>query len=298
MQIAIIGAGFTPEEADRLRRSLATFKNVGTIHTFRERFLEGMAANGYDADFAERCFSQIEGFGSYGFPESHAASFAFLVYASAWLKCHHPAVFACALLNSQPMGFYAPAQIVRDARAHGVEVRPVCVNASYWDNVLEPDGRGGLALRLGFRQIKGMRQDEADWIPAARGNGYRDVAAVWRRAGTPPRAARAARRGRRLRRLGLDRRTALWQARGPRRRRAPAALRRHRGGGRPPGAAAADDPRRGDRRRLYRAPPDAARPSDGAPPPAPRRPLRPRGPGAALIPTHGPPANGTGERNG
>ena len=157
MQIAIIGAGFSPEEADRLRRSLATFKNVGTIHTFRERFLEGMAANGYDADFAERCFSQIEGFGSYGFPESHAASFALLVYASAWLKCHHPAVFACALLNSQPMGFYAPAQIVRDARAHGVEVRPVCVNASYWDNVLEPDGRGGLALRLGFRQIKGMR---------------------------------------------------------------------------------------------------------------------------------------------
>ena len=114
-----------------------------------------MAANGYPADFAERCFSQIEGFGEYGFPESHAASFALLVYASAWLKCHHPAVFACALLNSQPMGFYAPAQIVRDARAHGVEVRPVCVNASYWDNVLEPDGRGGLALRLGFRQIKG-----------------------------------------------------------------------------------------------------------------------------------------------
>ena len=146
--------------------------------------------NGYPAEFAERCFGQIEGFGSYGFPESHAASFAFLVYASAWLKRHHPAVFACALLNSQPMGFYAPAQIVRDARAHGVEVRPVCVNASYWDNVLEPDGRGGLALRLGFRQIKGMREDEADWIAAARGNGYRDVAAVWRRAGTPPRTAR------------------------------------------------------------------------------------------------------------
>ena len=172
MQIAIIGAGFTPDEADRLRRSLATFKNVGTIHTFRERFLAGMAANGYPRDFAERCFSQIEGFGSYGFPESHAASFALLVYASAWLKCHHPAVFACALLNSQPMGFYAPAQIVRDAREHGVEVRPVCINASYWDNVLEPDGRGGLALRLGFRQIKAMREDDADWIAAARGNGY------------------------------------------------------------------------------------------------------------------------------
>ena len=125
MQIAIIGAGFSPEEADRLRRALATFKKTGTIHTFRERFLAGMARNGYPAEFAERCFGQIEGFGEYGFPESHAASFAFLVYASAWLKRHHPAVFACALLNSQPMGFYAPAQIVRDARAHGVEVRPV-----------------------------------------------------------------------------------------------------------------------------------------------------------------------------
>ena len=150
-----------------------------------------MAANGYAAEFAERCFCQIEGFGSYGFPESHAASFALLVYASAWLKCHHPAVFACALLNAQPMGFYAPAQIVRDAREHGVEVRPVCINASYWDNVLEPDGRGGLALRLGFRQIKGLHEDEADWIAAARGNGYRDVAAVWRRAGTPRRLLEA-----------------------------------------------------------------------------------------------------------
>ena len=212
MQIAIIGAGFTPEEADRLRRSLATFKNVGTIHTFRERFLEGMAKNGYDAAFAERCFSQIEGFGSYGFPESHAASFALLVYASAWLKCHHPGVFACALLNSQPMGFYAPAQIVRDARAHGVDVRPVCVNASYWDNVLEPDGRGDLALRLGFRQIKGMRQDDADWIAGARGNGYRDVAAVWRRAGTPPRILARLAEADAFAALGLDRRTALWQA--------------------------------------------------------------------------------------
>ena len=125
MQIAIIGAGFSPEEADRLRRALATFKKTGTIHTFRERFLAGMARNGYPAEFAERCFGQIEGFGEYGFPESHAASFALLVYASAWLKRHHPAVFACALLNAQPMGFYAPAQIVRDARAHGVEVRPV-----------------------------------------------------------------------------------------------------------------------------------------------------------------------------
>jgi DNA-directed DNA polymerase III PolC len=212
MQIAIIGAGFSPDEADRLRRSLATFKNVGTIHTFRERFLQGMAANGYPPDFAERCFSQIEGFGSYGFPESHAASFALLVYASAWLKCHHPAVFACALLNAQPMGFYAPAQIVRDAREHGVVVRPVDINASYWDNVLEPDGRGGLALRLGFRQIRAMREEEADWIAAARGNGYREVAAVWRRAGTSPRLLAMLAEADAFASLGLSRREALWQA--------------------------------------------------------------------------------------
>jgi len=156
MQIAITGAGFSPDEADRLRRSLATFKKHGSVSEFRDRFLRGMKRNGYDMDFAERCFSQIEGFGSYGFPESHAASFALLVYASAWIKCHHPGIFACALLNSQPMGFYAPAQIVRDAREHGVTVRPVCINASYWDNVMEPDGNGGLALRLGFRHVKGL----------------------------------------------------------------------------------------------------------------------------------------------
>jgi DNA polymerase III alpha subunit len=212
MQIAIIGAGFTPEEADRLRRALATFKKTGTIHTFRERFLEGMARNGYPPDFAERCFSQIEGFGEYGFPESHAASFALLVYASAWLKRHHPGIFACALLNSQPMGFYAPAQIVRDAREHGVEVRPVDINASYWNCVMEPDGRGGLALRLGFRQIRAMREDEADWIASARGNGYRDVASVWRRAGTPPRLLAVLAEADAFASLGLERREALWAA--------------------------------------------------------------------------------------
>ena len=185
MQIAIIGAGFTPDEADRLRRSLATFKKHGNVSEFKNRFLTGMQKNGYDLDFAERCFSQIEGFGSYGFPESHAASFAFLVYASAWIKCHHPGIFACALLNSQPMGFYAPAQIVRDAREHGVEVRAVSINDSYWDNTMEPDGRGGLALRLGFRQIKGLREEDAVWITAAQGNGYLSVEDVWQRAGTP-----------------------------------------------------------------------------------------------------------------
>ncbi|PWE28390.1 error-prone DNA polymerase [Maritimibacter sp. 55A14] len=213
MQIAITGAGFTPEEADRLRRSLATFKKHGNVADFRARFLRGMAANGYDADFAERCFSQIEGFGSYGFPESHAASFALLVYASAWLKCHHPGIFACALLNAQPMGFYAPAQIVRDAREHGVEVRPVCINHSWWDNAMEPDGRGGLALRLGFRQIRALREAEAMWIPAARGNGYRRVADVWRRAGIAPRMLTALAEADAFADLGLSRREALWQAR-------------------------------------------------------------------------------------
>ncbi|MGR3380513.1 error-prone DNA polymerase [Roseovarius indicus] len=213
MQIAITGAGFTPDEADRLRRSLATFKKNGSVSEFRTRFLTGMAKNGYDADFAERCFSQIEGFGSYGFPESHAASFALLVYASAWIKRHHPAVFACALLNSQPMGFYAPAQIVRDARDHGVEVRPVCIQSSYYDNVLEPDGRGDLALRLGFRQIKGLSEEDAGWITAARGNGYTQVADIWRRAGVPPATLTRLAEADAFAELGLTRREALWEAR-------------------------------------------------------------------------------------
>ncbi|WP_343116427.1 error-prone DNA polymerase [Ostreiculturibacter nitratireducens] len=213
MQIAIIGAGFSPEEADRLRRSLATFKKHGSVSEFHDRFMSGMAANGHDPDFAARCFAQIEGFGSYGFPESHAASFALLVYASAWLKRHHPGIFACALLNSQPMGFYAPSQIVRDAREHGVTVRPVCINSSYWDNVMEPDGKGGLALRLGFRQLRGMREEEADWIAAARGNGYTAAEDVWRRAGVTPRTLALLAEADAFASLGLTRREALWAAR-------------------------------------------------------------------------------------
>jgi DNA polymerase III alpha subunit len=213
MQIAIVGAGFTPEEADRLRRSLATFKKHGNVSDFHDRFMKGMLKNGYDADFAERCFSQIEGFGSYGFPESHAASFALLVYASAWLKRHHPGIFACALLNAQPMGFYAPAQIVRDARAHGVSVLPVCINASYWDNVMERMPDGSLGLRLGFRQIKSMREEEGSWIPAARGNGYRTVEDVWRRAGLAPRLLRVLAEADAFACLGMSRREALWDAR-------------------------------------------------------------------------------------
>ena len=212
MQIAIIGAGFTPDEADRLRRSLATFKKHGNVSEFHGRFMKGMRANGYDDDFAERCFSQIEGFGSYGFPESHAASFALLVYASAWIKYHHPGIFACALLNSQPMGFYAPSQIVRDAREHGVQVRPVCINASFWDNTMEPDGKGGLALRLGFRQIKKMREEEAQWITAARANGYRTVEDVWRRAGVNPALITALAEADCFATLGIPRRQALWAA--------------------------------------------------------------------------------------
>ncbi|THD83832.1 DNA polymerase III subunit alpha [Aliigemmobacter aestuarii] len=213
MQIAIVGAGFTPEEADRLRRSLATFKKHGNVSEFHGRFMAGMRANGHDEDFAARCFAQIEGFGSYGFPESHAASFALLVYASAWMKRHHPGIFACALLNSQPMGFYAPAQIVRDAREHGVTVLPPCINRSHWDNVMEPDGQGGLALRLGFRQIRGLAEDEALWIVAARGNGYAALADVWRRAGVPPATLTRLAEADVFAALGLTRRAALWEAR-------------------------------------------------------------------------------------
>jgi DNA-directed DNA polymerase III PolC len=212
MQIAIIGAGFDPSEADRLRRALATFRKTGTIHTFRERFVAGMLANGYDEDFAGRCFSQIEGFGEYGFPESHAASFALLVYASAWIKRWHPCIFACALLNSQPMGFYAPAQIVRDARAHGVQVRPVDVNFSFWDNAVERGADGRLALRLGFRQIRGLKEEDARWIAAARGNGYAAVEDLWRRAGAPPAALTALAEADAFASLGLARREALWGA--------------------------------------------------------------------------------------
>jgi error-prone DNA polymerase len=185
MKIAIVAAGFTPSEADKLRRAMATFKRVGTIGTFQRKMIDGMLANGYEREFAERCFQQIEGFGEYGFPESHAASFALLVYASAWLKCRYPDAFAAALLNAQPMGFYAPAQIVRDAREHGVEVRPPDVNHSHWDSTLEPGPRASerlhdlhramrddvyttCAVRLGLREIKGLKEDDAKLIVARR----------------------------------------------------------------------------------------------------------------------------------
>ena len=208
MRIAIVAAKFTPEEANQLRRAMATFRHVGTIHKFATKMIEGMVGRGYERDFAERCFRQIEGFGTYGFPESHAASFAHLVYVSAWLKCHHPAAFAGALLNSQPMGFYAPAQIVHDAREHGVPVRAVDANASCWDCTLE-----GTALRLGLRHITGFREAWAEQLGLRRGEGFADFAAL-AASGLPQPALVLLAEADALRSLGLDRRRALWQVRG------------------------------------------------------------------------------------
>jgi len=212
MQIAIIGADFTPDEADRLRRSLATFKKHGNISDFRSRFLKGMKKNGYDNNFAKNCFDQIEGFGSYGFPESHAASFAFLVYASAWLKYHHPGIFACALLNSQPMGFYAPAQIIDDARKHNVTIKPVDINNSFWDNVMEKNTTGGLDLRLGFRQIRSMRKIDSETITNLRGNGYQTIEDVWRRGGIQAHILHTLANADVFAGLNISRRQAIWQA--------------------------------------------------------------------------------------
>jgi error-prone DNA polymerase len=289
MKIAIVAAGFTPGEADQLRRAMATFRHAGTIHSFGTKLIEGMKANGYEADFAERCFRQIEGFGEYGFPESHAASFALLVYVSSWLKCHFPDAFACALLNSQPMGFYAPAQIVRDFCNHGGEAHPPDINCSDWDCTLEPEsgageadaltsqrvasrtggspptlslspwergrlnralrpqhrpfshgekdrmrgesldygraahrpgpmlahmaGEGpGHALRLGFRQVKGLSPKEADAIVAARGSGpFSSLEDFVRRTALGAPALRILAEADAFRSIGLDRRQALWR---------------------------------------------------------------------------------------
>jgi error-prone DNA polymerase len=210
MKIAIVAAGFTPPEADQLRRAMATFRRVGTIAKLERKFIDGMIGRGYPPEFAERCFAQIRGFGEYGFPESHAASFALLVYVSSWIKCHYPAAFAAALLNSQPMGFYAPAQIVRDAREHRVEVRPVDVNASDWDNTLEP-GESGFALRLGLRQVKGLSEIHALAVMIHRGDGYRDLHELWRKTGLPVAALTALAGADAFAGLGLDRRAALWR---------------------------------------------------------------------------------------
>lgn len=213
MKLAIVAAEFTPDEANGLRRAMATFRNVGTIHQYKEKMIGGMVRRGYEPDFAARCFKQIEGFGSYGFPESHAQSFAKLVYVSSWLKCHHPAVFACGILNSQPMGFYAPAQLVRDAREHGVEVREVDVNFSMWDNSLERHDDGSLALRLGFRQVDGFREAWAGQIVAARSVPFASVEELARRANLPSRALRLLAEADACNSMGLERRPALWDAR-------------------------------------------------------------------------------------
>jgi error-prone DNA polymerase len=213
MRLAMVAARFSDVEANQLRRAMATFRHVGTIQNFEAMMVERMVARGYDRTFAQRCFEQIKGFGSYGFPESHAASFAKLVYVSSWIKRHHPAIFACALLNSQPMGFYAPAQIVRDAQEHGVEIRPVDVNHSRYDNSLERDVGGALALRIGFRQVAGLGEADGLRLVEARGAGFSDVEALAARARLPARALRLLAGADAFRSMGLDRRAALWAVR-------------------------------------------------------------------------------------
>ena len=210
MKIAIVAAGFSPAEADQLRRSMATFKVNGKVSHFRDKLIEGMTANGYSRDYAERVFRQLEGFGSYGFPESHAVSFALLVYVSSWLKCYYPDVFACALLNSLPMGFYQPAQIVIDARKHGVEVRSVDVNKSYWDNTLEEKVGKYCALRLGFRQVKGLRKEDMERLVTGIGNGYKSVQAL-RNVGMTEAILERLADADAFRSMGFDRREALWK---------------------------------------------------------------------------------------
>jgi error-prone DNA polymerase len=242
MKIAIDAAKFTPAEANQLRKAMATFRSKGKIETLEQMMVGRMVERGYDLDFAQRCFDQIKGFGEYGFPESHAASFAHLVYVSSWLKWKYPAAFAAALLNSQPMGFYAPAQIVRDAREHGVEVREVDVNCSDWDCTLEPtsvrpersakrvvEGRlapapehrpstalrtnevGHVALRLGLRQVDGLQREAADWLVARRP--YQTVEDLRSRGGVPVHAIQRLAAADAFRSMGLDRRAALWDSR-------------------------------------------------------------------------------------
>ena len=214
MKLAIVAAGFTPAQADGLRRAMATFRNMGTMHHYQVQLIEGMVARGYEREFAERCFEQIKGFGEYGFPESHAQAFGWLAYISSWLKCRHPAVFTCALLNSQPMGFYAPAQLVRDVIQHGVAVRPVDVSASRWDNMLEPQGARNHAIRLGFRQIDGFRHIWADAIFAARSEAaFISMEDLARRTAIPAAALRILADADAMGALTKDRRDAAWEAR-------------------------------------------------------------------------------------
>ncbi len=228
MQIAMVAAKFSAVEASKLRRSMATFRRTGEVKLFKTRFIEGMCSRGYPRTFVENCFKQIEGFGESGFPERHAASFALLVYASAWIKCHYPDVFAAALLNSQPMGFYATSQLVRDAQEHGVEVRPVDINSSNWDCTLEAAPLGSLnprhasmqqdirtmhALRLGLRQIAGFSEQWGKTIESVRGVGFDSIRDLWLRTGLPPKALERLAHADAFNSLGLSRRDALWAVR-------------------------------------------------------------------------------------
>jgi error-prone DNA polymerase len=215
MEIAIVAAGFTPSEADELRRSMATFKAKGKVTDFKKKLVDGMTAKGYKREFAERVFKQLEGFGSYGFPESHAVSFALLVYVSSWMKCYYPDIFAAALLNSQPMGFYQPAQIISDAKKHGVVVKPVDVNFSDWDCTLEGKEGKYCALRLGLRQVKGLKEEEMQILMAARDTftshtGYKSIPQLLD-AGVPISALERLADADAFRSIGLDRRKALWE---------------------------------------------------------------------------------------
>ncbi|WP_423606622.1 error-prone DNA polymerase [Sphingomonas sp. MS122] len=233
MQVAIVGAGFTPSEADRLRRAMATFKSSGDIGEFRPKLIEGMRARNINQEFAERLVAQIEGFSNYGFPESHAASFAKIAYASSWMKCHHPDVFCCALLNAQPMGFYAPAQLIRDARTHGVEARPVCINDSDWDTRMVPERPNARPrhegfcgtdadwtrlqpIRLGMRIVQGLSKEDGEDIIKARAAGgpFASIEEVWRRSGVKPAALERLARADAFQSLGLNRRQALWAIKG------------------------------------------------------------------------------------
>ncbi len=211
MRIAMVAARFSDAEVNELRKAMATFRRRGTIGLLEKKMVSSMVARGYSEEFSQRCFNQIKGFGEYGFPESHAASFALLVYVSAWIKCHYPAVFAAALLNSQPMGFYAPAQIVRDAREHGVEALSADVNISEWDCTLEAGGSdGGPALRLGLRQIDGLQEEEANKLRAAH-RPFRDVHDLWMRAGVKLSTLEKLAAADAFRSMKLDRRQALWE---------------------------------------------------------------------------------------
>ncbi len=214
MRLVIVAAGFTPGEADQLRRAMAAWRRSGTIEKFEKRLIDGMMANGYSEEFARNVFRQIEGFGSYGFPESHAVSFALLAYVSAWIKCHHPAVFLASLLNSQPMGFYAPAQLVADAREHGVEVRPVDVNRSDWESTLERrEGDGAPAVRLGWSLVKGLSQAVAETLVRARRSGpFTSFTDFVRRTGFTTSILSRLATADAFRSLDLGRRPALWKS--------------------------------------------------------------------------------------